>query len=350
MAGVFLLVMSLSGSLLVFHDEIDHVLFRDQIVLKDPTQILSFDRSFEKVRSANVGWEIRVPAFPETGEALKYELRKGNLRKWILVDPEKGSILSTIDRADKRLINVLLTLHYSFFAGTPGKVFVAIVGVAFMILLLTGLIVYRKSLIKVLLFKQHFSFKSRRASFSSLHRWFGVWGLILNLFICITGIRMAYVVASGALKTSPYQINVPTMTYSIDEMIARAKLDYPDFEITYVRFPTMEGGNLSLLGHHVSDPFYYGRLYSNLALNFKSGTVESITLLRDKPLLDRFLIILQPLHLADYGGLGLKIAYSIAGVIPGILAISGFVIWNHRGRSKKKNHTGPTKKLKAVAG
>jgi len=349
MTGVFLLVMSLSGSVLVFHDEIDRIFFRDQILLNSPTHDLSFDRSFEKIRSANAGWEIRVPVLPNPGEALRYELRKGNLRKWIFVHPEKGNILGTVDRADQRFINILLTLHYSFFAGTPGKIFVAILGVVFLLLLVTGLIIYRKSLVKVLLFRQHFSFKSRRAGFSSLHRWVGVWGLILNLFICITGIRMAYVVASGALKTVPYQINVPTMTHSIDEMIRRAKLDHPEFEVTYLRFPTMEGGNLSLLGHHASDPFYYGRLYSNLALNSQTGAVETMTLLREKPWLDRFMIILQPLHLADYGGIGLKVIYTIAGVLPGVLAISGFVIWTYRVRSKKKKVGAPRKELKTAA-
>lgn len=336
MAGMFLLVMSLSGSVLVFHHEIDHALFGNQIELSEAAGMLSFDNSFERIRSSYPGWEIRVPAFPEHGEALKYELRKDKLRKWVFAHPESGEIIGTVDRADQRIVNVLLTLHYSFFAGTPGKVFVAVLGVVFLVMLVTGIIVYRKSLVKVLLFRQHFSIRSRRALFSSLHRWVGVWGLVLNLFVCITGIRMAYVVAAGALKAAPYEINVPAMTQSIDEMISRARQNYPDFEVTYLRFPTSEDGKLSLLGHHVSDPFYYGRLYSNMAVDWNSGDVAAVTMLKDKPWLDRFLIILQPLHLADFANLGVKLAYTFAGVLPGLLAISGFVIWNYRRKSAKK--------------
>lgn len=337
MAGIFLFVMSLSGSMLVFHDEIDHALYRDRIQLQQPAETLSFDISFENIRRAHPGWEIRVPAFPRHGEALKYELRNDKLRKWIFVHPATGEVLGKVDRADRRFVDVMLTLHYSFFAGTPGKVFVAALGVAFLVLLITGVILYRKSLLRVLLFRQHFSLRSKRAFFSSLHRWVGVWGLILNIFICITGIRMAYVVALGALKAAPLEINVPAMTHSIDAMIAEAKRSHPDFKVTYVRFPTSEEGKLSLLGHHISDPFYYGSLYSSIAMNYERGKVETITLLKDKPWLDRFLIILQPLHLADYASTGLKLIYTIAGALPGILAISGFIIWKYRMRNPKKN-------------
>ena len=336
MAGIFLLVMSVSGSILVFHHEIDHAFFADRFIMEEPAEGLSFDNSFEKVRTTHPGWEIRVPAFPEPGESLRYELRKNNVRKWVFVHPQRGDILGVVDRADRRLVDLLLTVHYSFFAGTLGKLFVALLGVVFLVLLITGIIIYRKSLVKVLLFRQHFSVKSKRALFSSLHRWVGVWGLMLNMFICITGIRMAYVVASGAMKAVPFEISVPAMTQSIDAMIAGARTRHPDFEVTYLRFPTNESGKLSLLGRHVSDPDYYGSFYSSIMVNWNSGEVEAITSLKDKPWMDRFLIILQPLHLVDFGGMAVKVIYSIAGVLPGLLAISGFVIWRYRKRVQQK--------------
>ena len=332
MAGIFLLAMSLSGSVLVFHDEIDHAFFRDKILLQKPAEKLSFDPSFEHIRKNNPGWEIRVPALPDDGEALKYELRKDNLRKWIFVHPEKGHVLATIDRADRRLVNVLLTFHYSLFAGTPGKIFVTIIGVAFLALLVTGLILYRKSIVKVFLFRQRFSLRSRRAFFSSAHRLLGVWGLVLNILICITGIRIAYVVTSAAINAPESTISVPVITHSIDELISKAQRAHPEFKIRYLRFPSTPDGKLLLLGHLRSDPSYYGRTYSNIAINHQSGEVEDLTLLRDKPFLDRFLIILQPLHFGDYAGIWVKLIYSIGGLLPGVMAVSGFLVWRHQQR------------------
>lgn len=332
MAGIFLLVMSLSGSVLVFHDEIDRAFFRDHFELQQPAGSLSFDHSFDKVRKANPGWEIRVPSLPQSGEALKYELRKEKLRKWIFVHPETGEVLGAVSRADKRFVDVLLTLHYSFFAGTPGKIFVLILGLIFLVLLITGTVLYRKSLLKVLLFKQHFSRKSRRALFSSVHRLLGVWGLVLNMAICITGIRIAYVVASAGVNAAPLEVSVPAFTRSIDEMISAAGNTYPEFNVTYVRFPLTAESKLLLLGHLKSDPAYYGKFYSNVAIDHRTGKIEGITLLKDKPPLDKFLTILQPLHFGDYAGIWVKLIYTIGGLLPGILAVSGYVIWRLRKR------------------
>jgi uncharacterized iron-regulated membrane protein len=335
MAGMFLLAMSLSGSVLVFHDEIDHAFFRNEILLQEHGQRLSFDRSFEHIRKNNPGWEIRIPARPDDRQALKYELRKGNLRKWIFVHPEKGHVLATIDRADRRLVNVLLTFHYSLFGGTPGKIFVTIIGVAFLALLVTGVILYRKSLVKVFLFRHRFSLKSRRAFFSSAHRLIGVWGLALNVLICITGIRIAYVVTSAAINATESPISVPVITHSIDALVSKAQAAHPEFRVRYLRFPSTDEGKLLLLGHLGSDPSYYGRTYSNIAINYQSGDVEGISLLRDKPFSERFLIILQPLHFGDYAGIWVKLIYAIGGLLPGVLALSGFLIWRYQHRKSR---------------
>lgn len=333
MAGTFLLVMSLSGSILVFHDDIDRAFFKDQLTLQQPVRGLSFDASFEKIRTDYPGWEIRVPAFPREGEALKYELRKGNFRKWLFVHPETGQLLSTADRADQRFVNVLLTFHYSFFAGTPGKVFVLILGVAFLVMLVTGIVLYRKSIVKVFLFRQHFSSKSRRAFYSSIHRLLGVWGLAFNILLCVTAIRIAYVVASAGIQATDAQVNVPRIAHSIDTLLSQAAKMHPEFQVTYLRFPSAAEGKLLLLGRLRSDPSYYGRTYSNIAVNCQTGAIDGITLLRDKPFVDRILTVLQPLHFGDYAGIWVKLLYTIGGLLPGILAVSGFMVWRQRNRS-----------------
>lgn len=111
--------MSLSGSILVFHDDIDHAIYEEHLALNEPAQNVIVDASFEKIRRGYPGLEIRVPELPQSDrEALKYELRNGDRRKWVIAHPETGAIMSTVDDAHKRLVFTLLTLHFSFFAGT----------------------------------------------------------------------------------------------------------------------------------------------------------------------------------------------------------------------------------------
>jgi uncharacterized iron-regulated membrane protein len=327
-AGIFLLAISLSGSLLVFHDEIDAAFYQDELLLPEPVDELSIDRSLEKIRSNHPGWEIRIPGLPESkDEALKYELRQGTQRKWLMAHPSSGEILHKDDTADKRLVNVLLTLHYSIFAGTTGKVFVFLCGLAFLVLLVTGVILYRKSFFKVISFRQGISIKSRKSFFSSLHRILGVWGLFFNILIGITGLWMAYVVINSALKTSDALPDTPPTVLSIDRVLEQVKARQPGFEVHYLRFPATPEERLSISGRMQTDPAYYGRYYSRLQVNYRTGEIEQMALLRDKPLLDRFTTILQPLHFGNYAGLLVKIIYSLGGVLPGILSVSGFLIW-----------------------
>lgn len=325
---MFLLVMSLSGSILVFHDDIDQAIYHQHLALKEPARDVVVDASFEKIRSTYPGWEIRLPELPQSDhEALKYELRNGDKRKWVIVHPETGAIMSTVDQAHKRFVFTLLTLHFSFFAGTTGKALVLMFGIIFLIALVTGLMLYRKSLAKVLLFRQKISLKNKRAFLSTTHRIVGVWGLVFNMLICITGIRISYVVASNALNQKITEIAVPQISRSVDGIIENVTRNYPDFNITYIKFPLNREGQLLILGHHKSDPAYYGETYSNIAVNYETGEVERVALLKDKPFIDRVLTILQPLHFGNYAGFWMKIIYAIGGLLPAVLSISGFVIW-----------------------
>lgn len=344
---MFLLVMSLSGSILVFHEEIDHAFFNNRIALSKPFDRVSIDRSFENVRGGNDGWEIRVPDLPQHSDSpLKYELRKENSRKWIFVHPETGELLNTVERADQRLVNVLLTLHYSFFAGTAGKIFVLFLGITFAIVLFTGAMLYRRSLLKVFAFKQHLSLKSKRAFSSSVHRLLGVWGLIFNILICVTGIRIAYVVASAGVKSATSAVSVPVISHSIDALLDKAATMYPEFQVRYLRFPSHDDGKLVLLGHLRSDPSYYGKFYSSISVNYKTGEIDGISLLKDKPFIDRILTILQLIHFGDYAGLWVKVIYTIGGLLPGILAVSGFFVWRYRRPKTALQYKSEVEKIK----
>ena len=340
-AGLFLLISSITGSALVFHHDIDHAQFKQQTTLATPASALKIDNSFERIRQGNPESDIRVPELPEApNQALKYEIRKGSTRKWLFVHPESGETLATVDRADKRLVHVLLDLHYNLLSGTPGKIIVLIGGLSLILLTITGFLLYRKSILKVLSFRQLVSFKSRRSFFSSLHRVVGVWSLVFNLFISITGTWVAYTIVEHALAPAAPVADVQPATVSVDDVIKKVKSDYPEFDTNYLRFA---GGTLSVLGRHQEDPSYYGRTYSNIQVDLTTGEIKSVNMLRDQPWHKRLLTIFKPLHFGDYAGIWVKLLYSFFGILPGVLAVSGFFIWRLR-KSKQLPRT-PQKKV-----
>ena len=334
LAGVFLLISSITGSVLVFHHEIDSVQFARLSTLEEPAESLLIDNSFGRIRQQYPEGDIRIPALPAAADqALKYEIREKNTRKWIFVHPETGETLSTVERADQRLVHVLLELHYMLLAGTCGKVLVLLGGLALFVLSISGFILYRKSITKVLLFKQGISFSSPRALFSSLHRVVGVWSLVFNLLLCITGSWIAFSIVQHAFSAPSAVVSAPSAgSASVDAALALVRNEVPAFEIKYLRFPMGPEGRLSLLGRHREDPAWYGRTLSSIQVNMEAGTIERVSLLRDQPLYERALKVLKPLHFGDYAGLGVQLLYAFFGLLPGLLAVSGFLLWHFRPR------------------
>lgn len=347
-AGIFILAISLSGAVLVFHDDIDAAIYAEESQLSTPARALHIDSSFEWVRQENPGWDIRIMALPDApDEALLYELRQGQLRQWLFVHPETGEKLATVPQAHNRLVYILLNLHYNLLAGTAGKIAVLLTGVALLLLTVTGFMLYRKSVLKVITFRQTISRKSRRNLFSSLHRVVGVWALVFNLLMCVTGISLAITVVNAALKGSTAAIQVPAVPISIDAAMQEIEATYPGFEVTYLRFPVSDEGKLQLRGRFKTDPAYYGAIYSTVQVNYKTGEIESADFLREHPWHERLLTILHPLHFGDYAGTIVKILYSTGGLMPGILSITGFLLWRYR-RKQPPVKRQPAKSSKAI--
>lgn len=330
LVGIFLLIASITGSILVFHHNIDHVQFAEMSTLERPATELIIDNSFGNINRLHPGTDIRVTHFPENpGEALKYEIRERNTRQWVFVHPETGEILEEVARADQRLVHVLLDLHYNLLAGSPGKVIVLLGGIALIMLTITGFILYRKSIIKVIAFRQSLSLKNRRSLFSSLHRIVGVWSLVFNLLISISGTYIAYTIVKSAFTSTSMvkEAPSPTVRVSVDASLRQVKKDYPAFEIKYLRFAH---GKLFVLGRLASDPVMYGRTASKIEVDMRTGKIDKVSLMQNAPWHQQAIAMLKPLHFGDYAGLGVKIIYSIFGLFPGVLAISGFFIWRNR--------------------
>ena len=233
----------------------------------------------------------------------------------------------------------LLLFHYTLFSGTSGKIAVFFIGLLFFISLVTGLVVYRKSVVKVLTFRTRINRFTRRSYNSSLHRVVGVWSLLFNLLLVAAGLGLAGQISLAALKgTKPAKPAASATIHSVDGLRTALLRDYTDFDIHLVRIrPT--GNAVQFSGSYESDPFYYGHYYSSFTLNGETGVVESKVVLREQPLGKRLLAHSGPLHFGNWGGLLVKVLYCLFGLTPALLSITGFVIWMRRGRKSRQATT-----------
>lgn len=343
-AGTFLLISSITGSLLVFHHEIDEAQFADVATLDSPARELNIDNSFERILQLHPGADIRMPDFPKAeDQALKYEIRKEGKREWIFVHPQSGKTLATFNRADRRFVHLMLELHYMLLAGEVGKVLVLLGGVALFGLSISGLFLYRKSIVKVLLFRQRISLKSRRSFFSSLHRVVGVWSLLFNLLICVTGTWISFTIVQAAFSSSSAAAQEPAAgPVSIDKALNQLRKEHPEFEINYLVLPAQGRNKLTVLGRLQDDPAIYGPTLSAVQLNPATGEIDQRSFGRDLAWQQLVLKVFKPLHFGDFGGMGLKVLYAFFGIFPGLLAVSGFLLWCFRPQKDAPSQNKPT--------
>lgn len=330
--------MSISGAMLAFTDEIESAYESKWLTVQNPSGEYSYDAALSTVRSTYPGWEVRIYGSPGPNEAVVIDLRKSGEIKKIFAHPATGKVLHVENNVHRQLHRQLLTLHYTLFAGTAGKIVVFLVGILFLIAVITGTYVYRKALVKVLLFKVHLNRKSDRSFYSSLHRITGVWSLVFSILIVITGLFISGNIVLTAVSPAAAKSNSPAVTgaiRSVDEIRKDIHQQYPTFKVYLIRLAA-NSNIVQLSGRFADDPFYYGKYYSRFYVNGETGVLQKKEWLRDQLPFKKWQSISGPLHFGNYGGLSVKVMYAVLGLMPGLLSISGFIVWQKRRKKHRR--------------
>lgn len=330
--GVFLLIMGISGSILVFQHDIEDVLWQRHKEITN-YESLEIDKAFSVIQDKYPDWDTRLIHFEEN-KAFIFNLRKPTQRLFIFVHPGTGEILNERNELTT-VTRWLLKFHYSFQAGVPGRILVLVIGILFFLSLLTGIYLYRRSILKTLLFKANVRNKNKRAFYSSLHRIIGVWALLLNLVLVVTGIFLSYKVTTASLKT-PVNPEPPIVTTSVELLLKNIKSQAPNFKPTTIRLPSGPDGSITVNGIYNNDAFFYSEFYNSFKADHKTGVITEVIKVQESDLTTKLSSTLIPLHFGQFGGIWSKILYSFIGLSGPFLSVSGFIIWQKGKNSKKK--------------
>lgn len=330
-AGLFLIVTGVSGSILVFQHDIEAALWKDYKQVEDYNG-LNIDQGFQKIQYEYGQWDIRLMHFQEN-EALIFNLRKPTERLFVFVHPTSGEIIKEVNELTT-FPRWLLKFHYSFQSGPFGRLLVLLVGILFFFSLLTGLFVYRKSIINTLLFRTRIKKKNKRTFYSSLHRIVGVWALFLNLLLVVTGIFLAWKVTTSGFNP-PAAAQTPAVIAPIETAMEKIKAEKPHFTPTYIRLPLNHQGHVVVYGVYDDDPFYFSEFGNYFLVDYHSGEISGETKITEADLSTQFANTLIPLHFGQYGGIWSKLLYMITGLSGPFLSVSGFIIWK-QGRKRKR--------------
>ncbi|WP_420155856.1 PepSY-associated TM helix domain-containing protein [Siphonobacter sp.] len=348
-SGLFLLALGLSGSILVFRHELDAWANRELLqVTPQGTRSSPLQQCYDTItrRYPNldgIAW-LNPDAAPT--EAYNFRLYFNDTRLFtydlalISFDPYTGTILREGPSTDftPSFIEWLLQFHFSFQLGIPGAALTAVFGLTMLVSLLTGLVVYRKMIWKVLTFRVKINRKNWRTISSDLHRVVGVWSLLLNAVIFFTGFWMnlfAFQAKSWRSEMIPTKPNT-LLSVPPDRMLQQALLVFPGLEPTYVYLPTQPTRTFEVRGYTQGQWKGWGS-GNSVKINQQTGETISIHRLSEKPLGERIEATFFPLHVGNYGGWPVKILYVMIGLTPALLSITGFLLGWRRIRKPTKH-------------
>jgi uncharacterized iron-regulated membrane protein len=249
-----------------------------------------------------------------------------------MFDARTGAFLHS-QPVNEGVVNLLFKLHVELLAGLPGTLFLGGMGVLFVVSILSGIVVYGPFMRK-LPFGTVRRGKGSRLLMSDLHNFFGITTMLWVVVVGITGVvntldrpLLGYWQATeiaGMLKggkdSPPASVIRP-----VDDIVQASQQTAADKEIRFVAFP-----GTPFAGPHHYMVFMRGttpltsKLLEPLLIDAESGKVSASGRL---PWYLTALLVSQPLHFGDYGGLPMKILWAALDVVTILILVSGVYLW-----------------------
>ena len=355
-----LIIISISGSVLVYAEQINEVLLKDKVfrtqesIAKFPVR-MKFSALQSEIKSkfkeyAIMGWSIAQ----DTLKTDKIRLSSQKLQKRIIIylDAFSGEIKGAPMPRDEGFIGAINKLHAELFLGRGGRIFTGIVGLSALLIGISGFFIYKK------FWQNLFSLRLDRAIYfmRGAHRLIGVASTPVMFAIAISGAwwelravtykplanpcgavlqnfkteRNSTVAASnGAVSMKAVQ-NLATL----DEALARIAVKFKEFRSTYIAFPLCPGGAFTVYGFEAGQNPLQSPYASRITIS-DAGEILKADFINDADFSDKLQDGFRRAHAGSYGAIT-KLIWFLAGLAPLFLSICGFYITLKNRNSKRR--------------
>lgn len=337
--GIVVILLSLTGSLLVFHHDWERWLQPERHVVSVPpagTARAPLATILQRLQTeAPAGYRlIRLESGhgPTDSEKILFISPDRRTRWSAFVNPWTGDILWR--GADQSLVTPwLLHLHMHLHIGTWGYVITGLAALALTILGLTGLWLTRDRLARLL----HWPFRRTpggRTRASELHKWTGLVSLYFTLVLGGTGVWFAILIVPFQFREKASLVPAPAFALSrlapVEPALATVAREFPGAEVLRIGFPADDRGKLQIRVLHRDAPVW--AKFSRMDFDPVTGAPQRIARASEATTAQKWQAILAPLHFGFYGSTLVKWLYVLGGALPAVLALTGILIWWRRQR------------------
>ncbi|MBO9702782.1 MAG: PepSY domain-containing protein [Sporocytophaga sp.] len=325
-AGIGLLIISLSGSVLCFKHTLEEILHPELYNAKYHSVPLASEM-YGDLNKQYQEWCVTTLYYPKEKNQVyrAYLINRNNANNKRKVYLDSETMKWEVMKYD--LINFTEDLHYYLLLPRyPGLIVTFIFSLGLCIAVISGAYIYRKKLLQILSLK----FKNLK----NWHNSIGMLSLVFNALMATTALLITLSgVIGGPRGTSFYQTKIPK-SFDLNVLVNEAKEANPDkYEpIKYISFLSER-----TMFHFQHNDGKNGALgaYHRVFLHPETGKLISVGGKNESHLM-RALNSSVSFHFGDFSGMLLNILYSVGGILISILTISGGLIWLKRTRGEIK--------------
>lgn len=341
---VFMLLLCITGLPLIFHHEIGHLLGTEIDAPKMPasTPRASLDRVIAAAHALHPERVVQFVSQPEDDDGLWFVTLTPTPAptedfKSVAVDARTAAVLAQ-PKFDEGFMYVMLKLHVDLFAGLAGKLFLGFMGLLLLVAIVSGVVLYSPFMRK-LDFGTVRRERRPRVKWLDLHNLLGIVTLVWAFTVGATGMINTW--ADLIIKywqhdqlstlLAPYQGQPPVPMAErgpVQQALEAALERAPGMKVSFIAFP-----GTSFSSPHHNTVFLRGetpltaRLLQPVLVDAKTGAITASPKL---PWYLTALLVSQPLHFGDYGGMPMQIIWALLDIATIIVLGSGLYLWLKR--------------------
>lgn len=305
-AGLLFALLGITGSLLVFRDEVERRQSGVRLEWEAGLPRAPLQQALQEAKRRHPGARVLIVNRKEPVEVVLWENNRSLL---LAFDPITGDELGPLRRPDSWL-GPVSRLHFSLAMTRGGREVLGATAALMVAMSLSGA----------------WLFWRRRAS---LHARLGV---VLAAPLLLFGVSgFMFVFARPAGPTPPVYQPSAREWKTLDEITARAEKALPGGRTSYLSFPFARGSALSVRVRLPGDLRANGA--HDVHLNPETGEVLRVDRLQLGPWQRWLYMQLAALHFGEFGGVAVKCVWVVLGLGPAALWISGLAHWWSRRRA-----------------
>lgn len=349
-SGLIVFVVALSGSILVFEEEMELLFHRKLLKVEEvKQQRKSYDEMAAIVQAAYPGKQIKgFNIYPDPERSVIFSVGKNKEELWLVgVDQYTGKVLGYQDH-HKRFFTIVLQLHRYLLMGKVGKAITGVSCLIFITLLISGLIIWwpaTKAAIKQR-FRIKWKAKFKRVNWD-FHAVFGFYSFIFLLTIAATGLvwsypwvnKMIFVISDGKSQVkykAPNNISPEnaSTTGIFEKVVAETnrQLSY----VGEVRVSVPLEDSISINVFKENKEIRLANVASAAWFDRRSGEVLRVRPYEKESTGMKVRRLIYPIHTGSLYGWPTKIIAFVVTLFAASLPVTGTLIWLGRKKKAKK--------------